>query len=76
MGYHSLLQRIFPTQGSNPGLLHRRQILHPLSQQGILKHSFVRDCVIMLWREMRHISMPFPAGRPLFSKQQHVGGEC
>ena len=25
---HSLLQRIFPTQGSNPGLLHRRQILY------------------------------------------------
>ena len=25
---HSLLQGIFPTQGSNPGLLHRRQILY------------------------------------------------
>ena len=25
---HSLFQRIFPTQGSNPGLLHRRQILY------------------------------------------------
>ena len=28
---HALLQRIFPTQGSNPGLLHCRQIL---SHQG------------------------------------------
>ena len=28
---HSLLQEIFPTQGSNPGLLHCRQILHSLS---------------------------------------------
>ena len=28
---HSLLQRIFPTQGSNPGLLHCRQILLSLS---------------------------------------------
>ena len=28
---HSLLQRIFPTQGSNPGLLHCRQILYCLS---------------------------------------------
>ena len=30
----SLLQRIFPTQGSNPGLPHFRQILHQLSHQG------------------------------------------
>ena len=28
---HSLLQKIFPIQGSNPGLLHCRQILHYLS---------------------------------------------
>ena len=25
---HALLQGIFPTQGSDPGLLHRRQILY------------------------------------------------
>ena len=25
---------IFPTQGSNPGLLHRRQILYRLSHEG------------------------------------------
>ena len=31
VGYHSLLQRIFPTQGSNLGLLHCRQILYRLS---------------------------------------------
>ena len=30
---HSLLQGIFPTQGSNPGLLHCRQILYHLSHQ-------------------------------------------
>ena len=30
----SLLQGIFPTQGSNPGLLHCRQILYQLSYQG------------------------------------------
>ena len=28
MGSHFLLQGIFPTQGSNPGLLHCRQILY------------------------------------------------
>ena len=30
----SLLQQIFPTQGSNPGLPHWRQILYNLSNQG------------------------------------------
>ena len=33
-GSHSLLQGIFPTWGSNPGLLHCRQILYHLSHQG------------------------------------------
>ena len=32
----SLLQRTFPTQGSNPGLLHCRWILHQLSHQEVL----------------------------------------
>ena len=31
MGCHALVQGIFPTQGSNPGLLHCRQILYHLS---------------------------------------------
>ena len=31
---HSLLQQIFPTQGSNPGLLHYRQIIYCQSHQG------------------------------------------
>ena len=34
MGCHFLLQGIFPTQGLNPGLLHGRQMLYPLSHQG------------------------------------------
>ena len=34
VGNHSLLQGIFPTQGSNPDLLHYRQILYCLSHQG------------------------------------------
>ena len=33
VGYHALLQGIFPTQGSNPGLLHCRHILYYLSHQ-------------------------------------------
>ena len=34
MGCHALLQRIFPTQESNPGVLHCRWILYSLSHQG------------------------------------------
>ena len=34
VGSLSLLQGIFPTQGSNPGLPHWRQILYQLSQKG------------------------------------------
>ena len=34
VGCHLLLQGIFPTQGSNPGLPHYRQTLYPLSHQG------------------------------------------
>ena len=32
VGCHVLLQGIFPTQGLNPGLLHCRQMLYPLSR--------------------------------------------
>ena len=35
VGGHSLLQEVFPTQGSNPGLLHCRQILYHLTHQGV-----------------------------------------
>ena len=34
---HALLQGIFPTQGSNSGLLHCRRILYHLSHQGSLR---------------------------------------
>ena len=39
VGSHSLLQGSFPTQGSNPGLLHCRWILYQLSHQGSPKVS-------------------------------------
>ena len=38
MGSHSLLQGIFPTQGSNPCLLHRQVSSSPLSCQGSLTY--------------------------------------
>ena len=34
VGCHFFLQGIFPTQGSNPGLLQYRQILYHVSHQG------------------------------------------
>ena len=42
---HSLLQGIFPTQESNPGLLHYRQILYPLSHQGSLSLLVYRKTI-------------------------------
>ena len=39
VGTLSLLQGIFPTQGSNPGLLHCRWILYQLSHKGNPLHS-------------------------------------
>ena len=43
---HSLLLEIFPTQRSNPGLLHCRQILYRLGHQGSLYgFSYVRHSI-------------------------------
>ena len=39
MGCHTLLQGIFPTQGSNPNLLHWQEDSSPLSHQGSLAQS-------------------------------------
>ena len=43
VGCHALLQGIFPTQGSKPGLSHCRWILYQLSYQGkpIKDHAYV-----------------------------------
>ena len=40
VGSHALLQGIFPTQGSNPGLLHCRQSLYCLSYQESLSFGW------------------------------------
>ena len=42
-GCHALLREMFPTQGSNPGLLHCRQILYCLSHQGLTPYSMARS---------------------------------
>ena len=43
MGCHFLLQGIFLTQGSNPGLLHYRQILYHLNYEGQLPSFLPRN---------------------------------
>ena len=40
VGCHALFQGIFPTQGSNPGILHCRWILYHLSHQGSPSHVY------------------------------------
>ena len=53
VGCHSLLQGIFQTQGSNPGL-HCREILYWLSQQG---NPTVRYCQISLHRDCTNLNL-------------------
>ena len=45
---HALLQKIFPTQGLNPGLLHCRQILYHLSHRGSPLYHIVHDISSLL----------------------------
>ena len=45
---HFLLQGIFPTQGSNPGLPHCRQMLYRLSHQGSSGHKNYLKWINML----------------------------
>ena len=51
---HALLQGIFPTQGSNPGLLHCRQILYCLSHQG--NQTFREELVPILLKLIQKIA--------------------
>ena len=44
VGCHAVLQGIFPTQGSYPGLLHCRWILYCLSQQGSIDLTDSNQC--------------------------------
>ena len=66
MGSLSLLQRIFPTQGSNLGLPHCRQTLYRLSYQGSRRwrrpwyESWVRK---IRWRRIR-LPTPIFLGSP------------
>ena len=53
VGCHFLLQGIFPTQGSNPGLSHCRQTLYHLSHQGKVKGENQATNVFCCYRWQR-----------------------
>ena len=49
VGCHALLQRIFPTQGWNPGLPQYRQILNPSEPPGKPKNTGVGSLFLLQW---------------------------
>ena len=49
VGYHALLQEIFPTQWSNPSLSHYRHILYHLSHQGSPLFMWEESYSMSLW---------------------------
>ena len=59
VGCHALLQRIFPTQGLNPGFPHYRWIIYHLSHQGsprILEwvaHPFILQGIFLIQESNR-----------------------
>ena len=66
VGSLSLLQEIFPTQGSNPDLLHCRRILYQLSYQGSLvglRESLLFRKAPQSSSESRDTTWPLPADR-------------
>ena len=61
VGCQFLLQGIFPTEGLNPGLLHCRQILYLLSQQGSPTWQLFFIHTIHWWHcEKKEKALPLP----------------
>ena len=60
VGCHDLLQGIFPTEGSNPGLPHCRWILYHLSHHGRLSFPNILGCpfLALFWPHL-HPSILF-----------------
>ena len=55
VGSLSLLQGIFPTQGSNPGLLHCRWILYQMNYQGLQEERDTKEIKTHI-----QYTLPFP----------------
>ena len=75
-GCHFLLQGIFPTQGSNLGLLHCRQTLNCLSHQGSLVEIVLLSSFCLLW-SFTCQEQGFPGGpsgkEPVCQCRRHKG---
>ena len=69
-GCHALLQWIFPTQGLNPGLPHRRQILYHLSHRKPI--VFLPTLWELVWTTLREAWTSLPVS--LFWTQSQVLG--
>ena len=63
MNCHSLLQRIFPTQGLNQVLLHCRQILYHLSHQGSPKYIHLHFSSVQLLSRVWLFATPWTTAR-------------
>ena len=57
VGSLSLLQGIFPPQGSNPGLPHCRRILYKLSHKGSVVADPSETIVYVTWKDTLHKQM-------------------
>ena len=68
VGCHFLLQGIFPTQGSNPGLPHCSQTLYHLSQQGAFSITILisasKDRQEALWKDLEAADQRGGGGQP------------
>ena len=70
VGCHAILLGIFPTQESNPGLSHCRQILYYLSHRLLLLSRFSR---VRLYVTLLTASYQAPLSLG-FSRQEHWSG--
>ena len=59
MGCHFLLQAIFPTKGSNLGLLHCRKMLYPLSYYVVGLKYITKSRDVLSWSPQQKISKEF-----------------
>ena len=80
VGYHALLQRIFPTQESNPGLPHCRLILYHLNHQGSPSFDYIHFVSkVMSLSRVRLLATPWTVAYQAppsmgFSSQEYWSG--
>ena len=77
VGSLSLLQGIFPTQGSNTGLLHCRWILYHLTNKGSPRNTGVGSLSLLQWIFLTQESnQGLLHCRPILYKLSYQGSHC